>query len=281
VTHFSSYDGTQLCFHVTGGGPPLVCLPGGPGRASEYLGDLGGLSTHRTLLRLDLRGTGGSAHPTDPATLRVDRLVDDVEAFRVELGLERMDLLAHSAGSVLATLYAARYPHRLSCLVLITPGLAAVGVAGSPDSDALLRRSEGEPWYPEAVAALAAIRGGDLSMNAFAASRPLFYRRWNAASQRHATLGVSEGHLDARLGYFADLELDIPDTVRALHQAEAPTVLLIGDLDPLVTPAMADEAAPSFNDPTVFVQNDAGHFPWVDDPRAFTNLLEVIRRRAR
>jgi hypothetical protein len=34
------YDGTQIGYRSLGAGPPLVCLPGGPGRASEYLGDL-------------------------------------------------------------------------------------------------------------------------------------------------------------------------------------------------------------------------------------------------
>ena len=55
---FRSYDGTELAYHVQGRGPLLVCLPGGPGRSSAYLGDLGGLSAHRTLVLLDTRGTG-------------------------------------------------------------------------------------------------------------------------------------------------------------------------------------------------------------------------------
>jgi hypothetical protein len=49
-------------------------------QASAYLGDLGGLSAHRWLVLLDLRGTGESAIPADPATYRCDRQVDHVEA---------------------------------------------------------------------------------------------------------------------------------------------------------------------------------------------------------
>src|SRR5215212_11058548 len=95
---FDSADGTRLAYHQAGEGRSLVCLPGGPMRASAYLGDLGGLSAHRRLVLLDLRGTGDSAVPADPASYRCDRLVDDVEALRVELDLDRMDLLGHSAG---------------------------------------------------------------------------------------------------------------------------------------------------------------------------------------
>jgi len=32
---FCAADGTELAYHVQGA--PLVCLPGGPGRASSYL----------------------------------------------------------------------------------------------------------------------------------------------------------------------------------------------------------------------------------------------------
>ena len=42
VPAFASYDGTEIGYRVLGDGPPLVCLPGGPGRAADYLGALGG-----------------------------------------------------------------------------------------------------------------------------------------------------------------------------------------------------------------------------------------------
>ncbi|MFF7727040.1 alpha/beta fold hydrolase [Streptomyces sp. NPDC008001] len=101
-------DGTELAYHVTGEGEPLLCLPGGPMRASAYLGDLGGLPRRRQLVMLDLRGTGDSSVPGDPATYRCDRQVDDVETLRKHLGRDSVDILAHSAGGDLAILYAAR-----------------------------------------------------------------------------------------------------------------------------------------------------------------------------
>ncbi|MGW5401537.1 hypothetical protein [Streptomyces sp. NPDC003952] len=35
---FTTYDGTELAYHVQGEGEPLLCLPGGAMRASAYLG---------------------------------------------------------------------------------------------------------------------------------------------------------------------------------------------------------------------------------------------------
>jgi len=271
---FASYDGTEIGYRVLGNGRPLVCLPGGPGRAAVYLGDLGGLHNSRQLILVDLRGVGMSADPADPATFRVDRLVNDVESLRNHLGVDQMDLLAHSAGAVLATLYAAAYPENLSRLILVTPGLAAVGAEGTPEQlRAGLAARSGEPWYPAALAALEKIMEGDRSVAAFRASRPFYYGRWDEAAQEHATAGVSERHQAAREGYFADAAFDLTATRAALAKLTAPVLLYAGSLDPMVPPALVRQAAPLFNDATVVVQRGAGHFPWVEDPAAFAAAI--------
>ena len=277
MASFASYDGTEIGYRVLGDGPPLVCLPGGPGRAAGYLGDLGGLGRSRQLVLWDPRGVGVSADPADPATFRVDRLVADVESLRVHLGLEQMDLLAHSAGAVLATLYAAAYPQHLSRLILVTPGLAAVGVEGTEEElRAALARRAAEPWYPAAHAALERMFGGDLSMEAFRGSRPFYYARWDEAAQAHATAGMSQRHQSAREGYFAGVAIDPPATRAALAKLTAPVLLYAGEQDPMVPPAAVREAAPLFNDATVVVQPGAAHFPWVDDPAPFAAAVSAF-----
>lgn len=274
---FASYDGTQLEYRAFGNGPPLVCVPGGPGRAAEYLGSLGGLDKSRRLVLLDPRGVGLSADPADPETFRVDRMTDDVEALRVHIGLERMDLLAHSAGAILATLYAAAHPDRVSRLVLVTPGLAAVGVGVTEEElNAVVESRSAEAWYPAARAALAEILAGSMSLEAFAASRPLFYGRWDDAARAHATVGVADRHLAARAGYFEGVELDPAAVAAALGKLSGPTLLYAGDEDPLVTPAMVRRAAPLFREASVIVQPGTGHFPWVEDPAAFAAAVNAF-----
>jgi proline iminopeptidase len=274
MPRFASYDGTEISYRAAGDGPPLVCLPGGPGRAADYLGDLGGLSRSHRLILLDPRGVGASDDPADPATFRVDRLVADVEALRAHLGRDRMALLGHSAGAILATLYAAAFPERLSRLVLVTPGLAALGIGLTVEQfEAVAGLRAAQPWYPEARVAMDGILAGDRSMASYRASRPFFYARWDDAAQAHATLGVADRHAAAREGYFAGAEFDIPSITATLAKLPAPVLLYAGDLDPLVTPAMISQAAPLFGDATAMTQPGAGHFPWIDDPAAFTAAI--------
>jgi pimeloyl-ACP methyl ester carboxylesterase len=267
----------MLSYRLLGDGAPLVCLPGGPGRSVEYLGDLGGLRRSRQLILLDPRGVGESADPADPASFRVDRLVGDVEALRVHLGLERMDLLAHSAGSILATLYAAAHPEQLSNLLLITPGLAATGVDITEEEvRAGLASRSSEPWYPSALDAMEKILAGSRSMDDFRASRPFYYGRWDEAAKANSIAGVSERHQAAREGFFEGAPIDPPAIASDLKRLGAPVLLYGGELDPLVPPALVRQAAPVFPDASVMIQGGAGHFPWIDDPGIFADSVTAF-----
>ncbi|MBF9128166.1 alpha/beta hydrolase [Plantactinospora sp. S1510] len=279
MPRFRSYDTTELAYHVLGSGPPLVCLPGGPARASSYLGDLGGLGRDRTLLRLDLRGSGESAVPEDSASYRCDRLVDDVEAFRLHLGLDRMDLLAHSAGGNLAELYAARFPDRLTRLVLVTPGLRSVGVETVGFDEAIVARST-EWWYPEAKAAMeawqeAAARGAAPDEVAVLRTRaaPFAYGRWDERARAHVEAEQWEWSGPAAAGYYAGFAPDVPAVRAALAELDAPVLIVAGALDPAPTPEAAEALAALFPRTEVAVQEAASHFPWMDDRSRFVKTV--------
>ncbi|MEU5102228.1 MULTISPECIES: alpha/beta hydrolase [unclassified Streptomyces] len=264
---FSAPDGTELAYRVHGDGDPVVCIPGGPTDAG-YLGDLGGLSAHRRLIVLDLRGTGRSAIPEDVSSYRCDRLVDDVEALRAHLGLARMDVLAHSAGVNIAAQYAARHPKRLGRLALIGPSTRAVGIAITGETRReLARLRKDEPWFPAAFTALEAItegRGGDGD-----AIAPFFWGRWDAAARkRHAAARPSNKEAVALFG--AEGAFDPEATRAALAACGSPVLLLAGEYDLNSPPESAAEFAGLFPDATLVVQPGAGHYPWLDDADRFT-----------
>ncbi|MFI6642858.1 alpha/beta fold hydrolase [Streptomyces sp. NPDC050504] len=274
---FTSYDGTELTYHTTGEGEPLICLPGGPLRASSYLGDLGGLAAHRQLVALDLRGTGASAAPADPATYRCDRHVADVEALRAHLGLERMDLLGHSASGNLAALYAAAHPARVSSLVLVTPGVRAVGIEITDEEwDEAATVHADQEWYPHVRAALGALPEDASAREVMAAAAPLAYGRWDDAARAHAQAGDAETNWDA-LPAFHGEGAYAPDATRAaLAGFTAPVLVLAGSHDSGPTPRRAAELAALFPAGELVVQAGAGHYPWVDDPGAFARAVAAF-----
>lgn len=267
---FTSYDGTRLAHHVSGDGRPVVCLPGGPMQDSAYLGDLGGLAAHRQLIRLDLRGTGGSALPDDTSSYRCDRQVADVEALREHLGLDRMDLLAHSAGANLALLYAARHPRRVGRLALITPSVTAAGVEVTADvrrETALLRA--GEPWFPEAFAALEKVLAGQADGDAFQAIAPFWYGRWDEGARAHKAAEEQQRNGRAAAAFAAEGAFAPEETRAALARFASPVLVLAGEVDLNSPPPAMSSLAGLFPRAELDVQRGAGHFPWLDDSERF------------
>jgi pimeloyl-ACP methyl ester carboxylesterase len=270
---FTAPDGTELAYHLLGEGAPLVVLPGGPMWASSYLGDLGGLAAHRRLVLLDLRGTGDSAVPADPATYRCDRLVDDVEALRAHLGLERMDLLGHSAGGSLAMLYTARYPRRVARLALITAIPWALGMPATAEHRlAAARLRSGEPWYAEAFPAFEAWLAGRADFDPKLA--PFFYGRWDDTAAEHDAR--AEYNDEAADVYGSDGAYDPPATRAALAHFTAPVLVLAGELDGGPRPELARAAADVFPNARPAVQPGAGHYPWLDDPEWFARRVAAF-----
>ena len=143
-------------------------------QASAYLGDLGGLSAHRELVLLDLRGTGESAVPADPATYRCDRQVEDVEALRAHLGLDtRSTCWGTRPVAPSRVLYAARHPDRVRRLVLVTPSPRVVGLEiTDADRRQVAEQRRGEPWFPDAWAAFERIWAGEATEADWAAIAP-------------------------------------------------------------------------------------------------------------
>jgi pimeloyl-ACP methyl ester carboxylesterase len=280
MTSFPSYDGTQLSYERVGDGPPLVCVPGGPGRAAAYLEDLGGLSTERTLVLLDPRAVGRSEVPADPSTLRFDRLAGDIEALREHLGLERLDLLGHSAGTIVAQAWAAAHPDRVGRLVLVTPSDSLQGGRRS-DIAAIRAARSGEPWYPDAAEADAALQDAPPSQRASLerATRPFFYGRWDERTQEHAASADRQSSKRAILGFSAGgEEVDVAALVRSLAQLAAPVLVVGGERDGLTGVAAVHAVAASFAHGSAVVIPGAGHFPWVDEPDAFRSAVGAFLR---
>jgi pimeloyl-ACP methyl ester carboxylesterase len=271
---FSAHDGTELAYHVCGDGPPVICLPGGPMQDSAYLGDLGGLSAHRQLIMLDLRGTGGSATPEDRASYRCDRLVDDVDALREHLRLDRMDLLAHSGGTNLAVLYAARHPERIGRLALITPSVYSVGITITAEvrrETALLRRDQA--WFPAAFAALETIIAGKATADSFEAIAPFWYGRWDETARAHRAAEDGHKNMEAAAVYGSEGAFT-PDTTRAaLARFASPVLVLAGEVDLNSPPRAVAELTELFPHSELVIQPGAGHFPWLDDGDGFVATI--------
>ena len=89
----------------TGSKTPILTLHGGPGAGHNYLMPLQALAADRQVIFYDQLGCGKADSPPAEATYTIQRAVDEVDAVRKALGLEKIILFGHSWGSMLAIEY--------------------------------------------------------------------------------------------------------------------------------------------------------------------------------
>ncbi len=119
------------------------------------------LSSDRRLIRYDERGNGLS--DWDAADLSFEACLRDLDAVVEASGLERFPMLGISQGCAFAVAYAARYPERVSRLVLYGGYVRGWAMRGSPEEiarrqglGALIRHGWGEdnPAFRQAFTTL-------------------------------------------------------------------------------------------------------------------------------
>ncbi len=140
MTTFLASDGTRLAYVVDDWTDPwrrpetLVLLHAAMGSSRRLYAWVPHLARDLRVVRLDLRGHGGSEVPSPAAPLTLDRLARDVVDLLDHLGVDRVHLAGSSAGAIVSMQVAIAYPERIRTLAdfASTPGLKPSNV----DADA-------------------------------------------------------------------------------------------------------------------------------------------------
>ncbi len=272
-------NGTRLWFDVDGPGlvpdgadlrrrPTLLLVHGGPGSFdhSYFKPDFGVLAQDAQVVYLDLRGHGRSSwRGTDAWTL--ETCADDIRAFCDAVGLDAPVVLGHSMGGPIVLLYGARHPGHAAGLVVQsgfarwdTPRLVEGfrAVAGDAVAD-LARRSYAGEDVTDAE--------WDQVYAAFGPHLP-------NQERRRATVPVN-GELNER-GMELIRALDMVDE---LVRVTSPTLVVVGELDPVTPVAAAEEVVASLPAGTARLEvvPNAGHFTWLDAPdRVFATYRRFL-----
>ena len=172
---FVEIHGYRLYWRSVGTAPPgrtALVLHGGPGSSLDYLApfeDLAGRG-YRVVF-YDQLGCGRSDRARSDSEYSVRRDVEDLDALRTSLGLDRIHLLGSSYGGLLAIAYALDHPEQLRSLVSVS------GLASVPLTVAEMHRLRRElpPPFPSILDRFEA--RGEFSHPEYLAAVDLFYRR--------------------------------------------------------------------------------------------------------
>ena len=277
MEELTTADGRTLAYRRVGSGPTLVCHGGGPGFSSLYLGDLGGLDGHLELVLLDPRGTGASDRPADPRAYAIDDYVADVEELRDHLGLERLSLLGHSHGGMIAMAYGARHPEHVERLILAST-LARWAPEQEAAMEAAMASHADEEWYADARAALEAEQAGDFASDAELAALafrefPFYFAHYGEKERAYLeNLRTETPNADA-LRLFNQEIFESFDLRPELHEITAATLVATGAEDFITGTASASEIEQGIAGAEKVVIPDCGHFVFVEAAETFREAV--------
>ena len=117
-------DGVKLYVSKSGKGPLCIFVHGGPGAWSKSFEALKGSSLEKELCMVyyDQRGCGRSGN-SESGDYSLERMVNDIEVIRKRYGNDKVYLLSHSFGGILALSYALKYPEHVKGLILVNATL--------------------------------------------------------------------------------------------------------------------------------------------------------------
>jgi pimeloyl-ACP methyl ester carboxylesterase len=277
VQSFRTADGRTLAYRLEGSGPVLVCHPGGPGFSSRYFADFAGLGDRFTLAFLNPRGSEGSDPGPDPRCYLTEDYVADLDELRAHLGLERMLLLGHSHGGVVAQAYAARHPERVERVVLAST-LARFHKEQEAAMEAAVEAKSGEPWFEDALAALQAEQAGEwgtdeelaeLALREF----PFYFAEYGDRERAYLRLLDGEIPCGDALKLFNAEVFTTFDLRPELPRITSPTLVITGEDDFICGPVSARELAAGIDGARLELLSDCGHFVFVEQPEQFAEAV--------
>ena len=266
-------DGSELWAAVSGTGPPVVCLHGGPG-LWDYLASLAELLDDAfTVVRFDQRGCGRSTADGGPFT--IEQAVDDLDQVRAVFGFDRWAVAGHSWGAELALRYAARHPHQAIGVAYIAGVGAGNGFRGAFAAEQDRRLGPNR----KRLAELSAIPEGDRTL-AEERERCLLQWRTDFAptpdAAGHAMALWETRPPGAAINTTAYRELwndrETEDLRRAAARITCPVTMIFGDDDPRPWTA-SDSLLAALPNANRIVLKDAGHAPWAERPADTRRLI--------
>jgi proline iminopeptidase len=262
-----------MCENKMGDRDTILLIPGGPGgNHTVYNGIKKNLYAYADLVLIDPRGCGKSL-PADVEDCNLEKNIEDIEAIRTVLDLEKIILLGGSYGSMVALGYAISFSERLNQLILL---------AGAPDHGFLITAKKNLLKIATAVQQEWAER---LWTGNFKSSEELdeFYKVMSPLYSHFLknNFKFSPPNTQEKIPYNFKLtnhayqkNFYCFDFRNALSQIECPTLIIAGDTDWINDPIHTKEMAEKIPQAKLCLLKKCGHYLWLDQPEQFYDCIK-------
>lgn len=248
-----SVRGGKLAYSDTGRGTPVVLLHAFPLDRGMWQPQIDALAGQCRILAVDLPGFGQSSVDSNVSVeTAADGLAELLEAANLP---GRVVLGGLSMGGYVAMAFARRHPQRLAGLILADTRSDADDDAGKKNRDRLISMTQ--EFGPSKVyeVMLPKVVCEDTLKH-----QPKIVESIRVLAARQSAAGVIGG---------LKLLRDRPDATPELSRIVIPTLIIVGELDAITPPPLAEQMASHIAGSRVVVIPGAGHLSNMEKPTAF------------
>ena len=269
-----SREGFILHYRTIGSGVPLLLLSGGPGYEVDYMSgiaqELG--SSYKCIL-LEQRGTGRSQPPNlTAAQMTVKSFVEDIEAVRTSINIDRLIILGHSWGGMLAMAYATAHPDRVESLILVDSGGMDLSFGANFGDNVTSRASVSERLELEKAEAAIHHSSDAIGQNTAGAAYTClvtpYYFFDRALADKLLTLLPGDSNQQRVFPLMQDDLVHNYHVQSGMKSLPRPVLVIQGRQDPMPETVAIDIHEAIRNSQLVFIDR-CGHFPWLEQPKIF------------
>jgi pimeloyl-ACP methyl ester carboxylesterase len=262
--------GHRIAYRQAGSGPPLVLIHGITSSSATWERVMPYLARRFTVIAPDLIGHGSSAKPRGDYSLGAH--ASGVRDLMVALGHERASIVGHSLGGGIAMQFSYQFPERTERLVLVDSG----GLGR--DVNVLLRAATlpGSELVLPLLAATRLLDAGELAARALGRLGLRARTDIEEIARGHATLSDAE----ARAAFVHTLRSVVEPSGQRVEAANrlylaqhVPFLLVWGERDSIIPVAHARATHEQVPASRLEVFPDSGHFPHLDEPQRFIDVL--------
>ena len=268
--------GGDLVGWVTGTGPPVLLLHGGPGLSYGYLDALATeLGDGYRIASYQQRGLSPS---TTAGPFTVARQVQDATCFLDALGWERAFVVGHSWGGHLLLHLAVSAPGRLQGALAVDP-LGGVGDGAMAVFEREMAARIPAQDRRRAVELDALALRGEATEAELTESLRIFWPAYFASPDNAPAMPDIRSSPEAYAGVVASLQEALPRLSAALRGVTVPIGFVAGAQSPMPVDASSAATAAIIPGAWLEVVAGAGHFPWIEKPGSVAAALDRLVAR--
>jgi len=275
---FIDLKDVRINYSIEGTGKTIIVIPGGPGLGFGYLKDemTNILSNDFQLFFYDQRGCSHSTGTDDTTKLTMMNFVDDLEKLRKTLKLEKLNLLGHSFGGLLAMFYSIEHPENVESLILVESDPAS---KKNWDSFRIVISSRKTTTDKQELLAISEIKNWQNDPELVEKYYKIHFRSYfgnqNVKNKLHLNIDnqvlknntVTNSKIRNDLGNY--------DIHNLLNKIKCPTLTIYGDKS-IFSNESITELTNGISNSTLIRIPESGHFPYMESPPEFLKAIKIF-----